>query len=115
MARKSKIEEYGLESFIDDLLFENEDMPHTEIAKLCSKEAGTNISNMAVKRYLESKQSVEQQKKKEVIVADRRRVVKVVNQEIDIIQTNLNATKHMIDRFNWWMIYLACLKKKWTN
>jgi len=68
MPRKSKIEEYSLESFVDDLLFENEEIPHTEIAKLCSKKANTNISNMAVKRYLEAKTTAEQKQKKEVIL-----------------------------------------------
>jgi hypothetical protein len=47
MARKSKIEEFKLESFIDDLLFENESISLMEIAKLCSKKANAEISNMA--------------------------------------------------------------------
>jgi hypothetical protein len=99
MARKSKIEEFKLESFIDDILFENENIADTELAKRCSLKAKTEISNMAIKRYLESKNQGEQIKKKEVIKTDQRRVLKVVNQEIDIIQTNLDTTKRMIERF----------------
>jgi hypothetical protein len=99
MARKSKIEELGLESFIEDLLFEHEDMPHTEIAALCSNKAETSISNMAIKRYLVAKNDTTQRKKKEIVVADRRKVLKVVSQELDIIQTNLDTTKRLIERF----------------
>jgi hypothetical protein len=99
MARKSKIEEFKLESFIDDILFENENIADTELAKRCSLKAKTDISNMAIKRYLASKNQGEQIKKKEVIATDQRRVLKVVNQEIDIIQTNLDTTKRMIERF----------------
>jgi hypothetical protein len=40
MARKSKIEEYELESFIDDILFENEDTPHTGEALLKESKRG---------------------------------------------------------------------------
>lgn len=99
MARKSKIEQYELETYIDDLLFENPDMPHTEIARLCSKQADTDISNMAVKRYLEAKEQQEQRAKKEVIVQDRRRVLKVVNQELDIIQLQYETTEKLLRRF----------------
>jgi hypothetical protein len=101
MARKSKIEEYELESFIEDILFENEDTPHTEIAKLCSKKANAEISNMAITRYMAIKNNTknEQAKRKKIVASDSRRVLKVVNQEIDIIQTNLDTTKRMIERF----------------
>jgi hypothetical protein len=99
MARKSKIEEYKLESFIDDLLFEDENMTHMEIARLCSREVETSISNMAVKRYLESKQQTEQRKKKEVITQDRRRVLKQVNQDFDIIQLQYQTTERLLKRF----------------
>jgi hypothetical protein len=100
MARKSKIEQYELESFINDLLFENESMPHTELAKLCSNKAKTSISNMAIKRHLEANNKKTQKNIKKVVKGDRRRVLKVVNQEIDIIQTNLDTTKRMIKIFN---------------
>jgi hypothetical protein len=101
MARKSKIEEYELESFIDDILFENEDTPHTEIAKLCSKKANAEISNMAITRYMAIKNNTknEQRMRKKIVASDSRRVLKVVNQEIDIIQTNLDTTKRLIERF----------------
>lgn len=99
MARKSKIEQFGLESFIDDLLFETPEMPHTEIARLCSNKANEEISNMAVKRYLEAKNDQEQRTKKEVIVQDRRRVLKVVNQELDIIQLQYQTTERLLKRF----------------
>jgi hypothetical protein len=99
MARKSKIEEFKLESFIDDILFGNDGLAHTEIAKRCSLKAKTDISNMAITRYLQSKNQVDQKVKKEVVVANKQRVLKTVNQEIDIIQTNLDTTKRMIERF----------------
>ena len=99
MARKSKIEEHKLESYINDLLFENDSISHMEIARLCSIEAKVDISNMAISRYMETKKTNNQSQRKKIVASDSRRVLKVVNQEIDIIQTNLDTTKRMIERF----------------
>jgi hypothetical protein len=85
MARKSKIEEFKLESFIDDILFENDGLAHTEIAKRCSLKAKTDIYNMAITRYLQSKNQVDQKVKKEVVVANKQRVLSNKNYILAVI------------------------------
>jgi len=99
LARKSKIEEYSLEDYIDELLLGDADISHTEIARLCSLKVGTSISNMAVKRYLTSRSESEQKQKKSVIKQDKRRVAKMVNQEFDIIQLQYKTTERLLARF----------------
>jgi hypothetical protein len=58
-----------------------------------------SISHTAVAKYIKEKGSAEQAAKKEVILADQRRILKSVNQDFDIIQTNLDITKRLMDRF----------------
>lgn len=100
MGRKSKIDEHELEPYIDELLWEKPDMPHTEIARLCSDKAQTEISNMAITRFLAGRHQHEQREKKAVIVQDRRRLLKTVNQELDIIQLQYDMTSKLAARFD---------------
>lgn len=100
MSRRSKIEEHSLEAFLDQILQENPDTSHVELARLCSNEAGSSISNMAIKRHIEAQHQHLQREKKAVIMQDRRRVLNIVNQDIDIIQLQYNITKKLLDRFD---------------
>lgn len=95
LARKNKIEQYGLEQFVYDLL--NKEVPHTEIAKLCTEQAGTSISNMAVKRFLE-KEPEPDPEMIQVIKEDKRRVVKAFNQHYQIIESQLEVSQRMFEQ-----------------
>lgn len=97
MARKNKIEQHGLEQFVYDLLAKDKDTPHVEIARLCSEKAGTSISNMAVKRFLEKEPEPDPQMIR-VIKEDKRRVVKVFNQHYQIIESQLEVSQRMFNQ-----------------
>lgn len=97
MAKPSKIETLGCQEIVWSGVRSNKSV--RDIAQDCSEWAGEKISHTAVAKYIKDKGTEEQAKKKDAILADRRRVVKTVHQEIDIIQTNLDATKRLIERF----------------
>jgi hypothetical protein len=97
MAKPSKIEKFGCQEIVWSGVRNEKSV--REIAEECSEWAGESISHTAVANFIREKESAEQAAKKEVILADRRRVLKSVHQEIDIIQTNLDATKRLIERF----------------
>ncbi|MNW38169.1 hypothetical protein D3C74_152280 [compost metagenome] len=97
MAKPSKIETLGCQEIVWSGVRTGKSV--RDIAKDCSDWAGEKISHTAVAKYIKDRGTEEQAKKKDAIVADRRRVVKTVHQEIDIIQTNLDATKRLIERF----------------
>ena len=99
MARQSKIEKYGCEEIVATGLKTDPPKSTRQIAEECSKHAGVNISHTAVARYIESTKDQEQRQKKEVIKEDKRRVMKVVNQEFDIIQLQYKTTERMLARF----------------
>lgn len=99
MARQSKIEKYGCEEIVKNGIREAKSL--REIAEECSTWAEVEISHTAVSRFIESMQKEEQKTKKEVIKQDQRRVVKVVNQEFDIIQTQLKTTQRLLERFEY--------------
>lgn len=99
MARQSKIEKYGCEEIVLAGLRCNPPKSTRQIAEECSEWAGVKISHTAVARYIESLQQADQQKKKEVIKQDRRRVLKVVNQELDIISLQYATTERLLKRF----------------
>jgi hypothetical protein len=97
MAKPSKIEVFGCQEIVWAGV--RNEKPVRKIAEECSDWAGQSISHTAVAKYIKEKSSAEQAAKKDVIVADQRRILKTVNQEIDIIQTNLDATRRLIERF----------------
>lgn len=97
MAKPSKIETLGCQEIVWSGVRAGKSI--RAIAEDCSDWAQEKISHTAVAKYIKDKGTEEQAKKKDAIVADRRRIVKAVHQEIDIIQTNLDATKRLIERF----------------
>lgn len=97
MAKPSKIETLGCQEIVWAGV--RDEKPVRKIAEECSEWAGEKISHTAVAKYVKEKGSAEQAAKKEVIKAHQRRILKTVNQELDIIQTNLDATKRLIERF----------------
>jgi hypothetical protein len=99
MARESKIEKHGCQVIVAAGLRCDPPKSTRQIAEECSEWAGEKISHTAVARYIDSLNQVEQRKKKEVIVQDRRRVLKTVNQEIDIIQLQYQTTDRLLKRF----------------
>lgn len=100
MARQSKIEKYGCEDIVAKGLQSDPPKSTRQIADECSDSAGVKISHTAIARYIESYKGEEQQKKKEVIKEDKRRIVKVVNQELDIIQLQYKTTERLLARFD---------------
>lgn len=97
MAKPSKIETLGCQEIVWAGVRNGKTV--RAIAEECSEWANEQVSHTAVAKYVKEKGTAEQAKKKDAIVADRRRVIKTVHQEIDIIQTNLDATKRLIERF----------------
>ncbi|MBP1907648.1 hypothetical protein J2Z32_004328 [Paenibacillus turicensis] len=97
MAKPSKIESLGCQEIVWSGVRANKTV--RAIAEDCSEWANEKISHTAVAKFIKDKGTGEQAKKKDAFLADRRRVVKTVHQEIDIIQTNLDATKRLIERF----------------
>lgn len=97
MARQSKIEQYECEDIVSAGLKEDPPKSVRQIAEECTKHAGVKISHTAVARYIEGIKG--QEKKKAVIKEDKRRVMKVVNQEFDIIQLQYKTTERLLARF----------------
>lgn len=97
MAKQNKIEKYGCQETVRAGIRDSKSI--RQIAEDCSQWAGEAISHAAVARYLGVSSAQDQAAKKQVIVSNKQRVLKTVNQEIDIIQTNLDTTKRMIERF----------------
>lgn len=99
MARQTKIEKYGCEEIVLNGIRADPPKSTRQIAEECSEWAGVKISHTAVARYIDSLHQVEQKQKKEVIQQDKRRIVKVVNQELDIIQLQYKTTERLLKRF----------------
>jgi hypothetical protein len=99
MARQSKIEKYGCQEIVLAGLRADPPKSTRQIAEECSEWAGEKISHTAVARYIDSLNQAEQKQKKEIIQQDKRRVVKVVNQEFDIIQLQYKTTERLLKRF----------------
>ncbi|SEA53546.1 hypothetical protein SAMN05421743_105208 [Thalassobacillus cyri] len=97
MPRQNKIEKHGCQEIVAAGLKEGKSV--RAIAEECSEWAGEKISHTAVARYVETLKNKEQQQRKEVIQQDRRRVLKTVNQELDIIQLQYKTTEKLLERF----------------
>jgi limonene-1,2-epoxide hydrolase len=97
MAKQSKIEKFGCGDIVNKGIKAGKSV--RQITQDCSDFAKEGISHTAVAKYIKDREDKEQMLKKEVIAMHKTRVLKAVNQEIDIIQTNLDATKRMIERF----------------
>ena len=97
MPRPNKIEKHGCQEIVSSGLKAGK--PVRQIAEECSDWAGEQISHTAVARYMEASRNHEQREKKAVIQQDRRRVLKTVNQELDIIQLQYRTTERLLNRF----------------
>ncbi|UKS30061.1 hypothetical protein LOZ80_14430 [Paenibacillus sp. HWE-109] len=97
MGKPSKIDTFGCQDIVWAGVRNGRSV--RDIAKDCSEWANESISHTAVAKFIKDRESAEQATKKDAILADRRRVLKTVHQELDIIQTNLDATKRLIERF----------------
>ncbi|MHB8171227.1 MAG: hypothetical protein ACYDG6_06760 [Thermincolia bacterium] len=96
MAKPGKIEKYGLEEFVTEQINKDRDITDVALARFCNEELACQgikdtITNMAIKRFRER----ETEKKVEVIKADKRRLQKAVNQEFDIIQSQISLCNKM--------------------
>lgn len=98
MARQTKIEKFGCEEIVLRGIRSDPPKSTRDIAKECSEWAGETISHTAVARFVESMNQMQQQKK-EVVKQDKRRVLKHVNQEFDIIQMQYQVTERLFKRF----------------
>lgn len=97
MARPSKIEMLGCQEIVING-YKN-DLAEREIAKQCSEWAGEPISHNAVRRWYEVYNEEQQGHKKALILEDKRRILKTVHQELDIIQLQLRTTETLLERF----------------
>lgn len=93
----SNVEKYGCEHIVDAGVMEGKSL--RTLAAECTEFAKRPFSHIVIKNYLDGKKTVEQKEKKEVIVQDRRRVLKLVNQELDIIQLQYETTETLLNRF----------------
>lgn len=100
MARQNKIDKFGCQEIVLAGIRSDPPKSMRQIAEECSEWAGEKISHTAIARYVDQMQNEEQKKKKEVIAADKRRVLKTVNQELDIIQLQYQMTERLLKRFD---------------
>lgn len=99
MAKQSKIEKFECQEIV--LAGMRADPPKSvrKIADECSDWAGEKISHTAVSRYIDSIKEHERQGKRTVVTEDKRRILKTVNQELDIIQLQYKTTERLLKRF----------------
>ncbi|KIL42053.1 hypothetical protein SD70_02385 [Gordoniibacillus kamchatkensis] len=95
MPRPNKVEQLGLQEIVINGY--KADLPDREIARQCSEWAGEPVSYNAVRRWYESYK--EGQTKKAIITEDKRRLLKAVNQELDIINLQLRTTSALLEKF----------------
>lgn len=98
MAKASKIEKHGCEDIVAAGICNGDSV--RLIAERCTEWAKESISHTTVARYIESMSNQTQREKKAVIVQDRRRLLKTVNQELDIIQLQYDMTSKLAARFD---------------
>jgi hypothetical protein len=112
LAKPLKIEKHRLQSVVAQGIHDGKNAQ--EIADECTRIAKQPISNMAVRRYIDSlgadpaaaiiepaSRSVPMERKREVISKDDRRVAKLVDRDIDLIDLQFQTTKALADRFEW--------------
>lgn len=101
MSKLNKIEKYKLEDFFYQQLEQNKKISNVDLAKLCNAELthkgiDDSITNMAIARF----RNRQKEAKIAVIKADKRRVQKAVNQDFDIIQSQITLCQKMFDQLN---------------
>jgi hypothetical protein len=93
----TKVEKHGCEHIVDAGIMDGKSL--RDIAKECAEHSKAAFSHNNIMKYIELRHDTKQQEKKEVIVQDRRRVLKLVNQELDIIQLQYDTTETLLNRF----------------
>lgn len=113
IAKPLKIEALNLQDFVVSCL--NQGLNPQEIAAKCSEEAGEPISNMAVRRFIEARGSIievkaeaavsakelPKQQVEKAVRANPKRVARLVDRDIDLIELQYKTTKALADRFDW--------------
>lgn len=94
MARQSKIEKFGLEKLVAEMLAAGKSS--RQIAEACSKKAKESISHVAVNDYIKT---IDQVKKKDIIVKEPSRVERITNFDLDIIELQYRTTSVLLERF----------------
>ncbi|OXM17329.1 hypothetical protein [Paenibacillus herberti] len=115
MAKPLKIEQLGLQHIVAAGIKDGKNPQ--QIAAQCSKEAEEPISNMAVRRYLETLEvskitpaqaaaapvstKVPVEQKQRIVRKDPERVTKLIDRDIDLIELQFRTTQALADRFDW--------------
>jgi len=94
MARQSKIEKFGLEKLVAEMLAAGKSS--RQIAEACSKRAKESISHVAVNDYIKT---IDQVKKREVVVKEPSQVERITNFDLDIIELQYRTTSVLLERF----------------
>ncbi|WP_046180377.1 hypothetical protein [Domibacillus tundrae] len=99
MAKQTKIEKFGCQEIVQAGIRSAPPKSIRQIAEECSEWAGEKISHTAVSRYIDMLKEHERQGKRVVATEDKRRILKQVNQEFDIIQMQYQTTERLFKRF----------------
>lgn len=98
MGRRTKIEKHGLADKVIKL--RNNGKTYNDIVITLKEEDDFEISNMAVKRFLDKHEEKVNEMAVEVIREDKRRVMKSVNHSYDIIQSQLKMSNQVLEKLN---------------
>ena len=96
MARPAKIEQYNCVDIIREGLDQGKST--RQMADECSQRAGTSISHVAVARYIVTLQKKDKRQAVSVTLEDKRRVVRTIKQQYDIIQSQLDVSHRMYEQ-----------------
>jgi hypothetical protein len=94
MARQSKIEKFGLDKLVAEMLAAGKSS--RQIAEACTKKARQSISHVAVNDFIKT---IDQVKKKDIIVKEPSRVERITNFDLDIIELQYRTTSVLLERF----------------
>lgn len=98
MGRRTKIEKHGLADKVIKL--RNNGKTYNDIVITLKEEDDFEISNMAVKRFLDKHEEKVNEMAVEVIREDKRRVMKSVNHSYDIIQSQLDVSQRVLNKLD---------------
>lgn len=96
MARPNKIEQYDCVEIVRAGL--NQGKSTRQLAEECSEKAGVSISHVAVARYIETLEKRDKRQAVAVTMEDRRRVIRNIKQQYDIIQSQLDVSHRMYEQ-----------------
>jgi len=110
LAKPLKIEQYNLQDVVAAGLREGKNPQ--QIAEECSRKAKVPISNMAVRRYIEAMEgkasvmaaphtSVQSKRVERAVKSVPKRVQRIVDRDIDLIDLQYRTTAALAERFEW--------------